>query len=168
MSAHDHDFPKTTSFQVVTAVLGGLFAPTLVIVLIIRLLMGIEASHISDTESAAVESKVEERIKPVATVDVQAVEAGPHVDKSGEAVVGAVCAACHSSGALGAPKIGDKAAWAPRIAQGYETLIKHAIEGIRSMPARGGNATLTDNEVANAIAYMANQSGAKFVAPESK
>jgi cytochrome c5 len=68
-------------------------------------------------------------------------------------------------GALGSPKIGDKASWAPRISQGYETLVKHAIQGIRSMPARGGNPALTDTEVANAVAYMANQSGANFKAP---
>jgi cytochrome c5 len=67
-------------------------------------------------------------------------------------------------GALGSPKIGDKSAWGPRIAQGYETLVKHAIAGIRSMPARGGNAELTDGEVAAAVAYMANQSGASFKA----
>jgi cytochrome c5 len=67
---------------------------------------------------------------------------------------------------LGSPKIGDKSAWGPRIAQGYETLVKHAIVGIRSMPARGGNAELTDAEVAGAVAYMANQSGASFKAPK--
>jgi cytochrome c5 len=79
-------------------------------------------------------------------------------------VVKGVCSACHAVGALGAPKIGDKSAWAPRISQGYDTLVKHAIQGIRSMPARGGNAALTDGEVANAVAYMANQSGASFKA----
>jgi cytochrome c5 len=88
-------------------------------------------------------------------------------DKSGEQVVTAVCSACHASGALGAPKIGDKAAWGPRIAQGYETLIKHAMEGIRMMPARGGNPDLTNGEIANAVAYMANQGGAKFTPPAS-
>jgi cytochrome c5 len=65
-------------------------------------------------------------------------------------------------GALGSPKIGDKGAWGPRISQGYETLVKHAIAGLRAMPARGGNAELTDVEVARAVAFMANQSGASF------
>jgi cytochrome c5 len=168
MSEHDYDFPETTGFQVVSAILGSLVAPTLVIVLIVKLLMGIEASHIADATADADKAKVEERIKPIATVDVAAVETGPHVDKTGQEVVSGVCSACHAAGMLGSPKIGDKAAWGPRIAQGYETLIKHAIEGIRSMPPRGGNAALTDNEIANAVAYMANQGGAKFVAPESK
>ncbi|HEY3301158.1 MAG TPA: c-type cytochrome [Methylophilaceae bacterium] len=165
MSEHDHDFPATSISQVVLAILGGLIAPTLVIVLIAKLLMGIEATHIADPDPAADLAKVEERIKPVAQVEVAPVESGPHVDKSGEEVVKAVCSACHAVGALGSPKIGDKAAWAPRIAQGYDTLIKHAIAGIRSMPARGGNPDLTDGEIANAIAYMANQSGANFKPP---
>jgi cytochrome c5 len=165
MSDHKFDFPKTTVRQVVLAVLGGLFAPLLVIVMIVRLLMGIEASHIPDTDPKAVAAKVEERIAPVAKVELATVETGPHVDKSGEEVVKGVCSACHAVGALGSPKIGDKASWAPRISQGYETLVKHAIAGIRSMPARGGNADLTDGEVANAVAYMANQSGANFKAP---
>lgn len=165
MSEHDHDFPATSVSQVVLAILGGLIAPTLVIVLIAKLLMGIEATHIADPDPAADLAKAEERIKPVAQVEVAPVESGPHVDKSGEEVVKAVCSACHAVGALGSPKIGDKAAWGPRIAQGYDTLIKHAIAGIRSMPARGGNPDLTDGEIANAIAYMANQSGANFKPP---
>lgn len=164
MSEH-HDFPATSISQVVLAILGALIAPTLVLVLVAKLLLGVEASHLEDADPAVAAAKIEERIKPVGVVEVAAVEAGPHVDKSGEEVVGAVCGACHTAGALGSPKIGDKAAWAPRIAQGYETLIKHAIEGIRSMPARGGNPALTDGEIANAIAHMANQSGAKFTPP---
>ncbi len=80
-------------------------------------------------------------------------------------MVKAVCAMCHATGLMGSPKIGDKAGWEPRIKQGYETLVKHAVEGIRSMPARGGNPGLSDDEVARAVAYMANQSGADFKAP---
>ena len=166
MSEQHHDFPKTTVSQVILAVLGGLFAPALVIFLVVKLLLGIQASHIEDADPATRAVVVEERIKPVASVDV-ADTSGPRVDKGGEEVVTAVCAACHSSGALGSPKIGDKAAWAPRIAQGYETLIKHAVEGVRQMPARGGNPDLTEGEIANAVAYMANQSGAKFTPPAS-
>lgn len=165
MGEHHHEFPKTTVTQVVLATLGGLFAPALVIFLIVKMLFGIQASHLVDADPAIQQAAVEERIKPVAQVEV-ADNSGPHVDKTGEQVVTAVCSACHAAGALGSPKIGDKAAWAPRIAQGYETLIKHAIEGIRSMPARGGNPDLTDNEVANAVAYMANQAGANFKSPE--
>ena len=159
----EHEFPPTPVSQVVLAILGGIFAPTLVIVLIAKLFMTVESTHAPEDPKVAA-TQVEERIKPVAQVAVAAVETGPHVDKSGEEVVKGVCSACHAVGALGSPKIGDKAAWGPRIAQGYDTLVKHAIAGIRSMPARGGNAELTDGEVANAVAYMANQAGAGFKA----
>ena len=163
--SEQHDFPKTTPAQFIISLLGGLFAPALVIFLVVKMLLGIRGSHLEDNDLANACAKIEERIKPVAEV-VVADNGGPHVDRGGEQVVQAVCSACPGSGALGSPKIGDKAAWGPRIAQGYETLIKHAIEGIRQMPARGGGADLSDNEVAAAIAYMANQSGAKFKAPE--
>jgi cytochrome c5 len=95
---------------------------------------------------------------------VEVAEAGATgaTEKTGEEVVKGVCAMCHAAGLMNSPKIGDKGQWQARIAQGYETLVKHAIEGIRSMPARGGNPSLTDSEVANAVAYMANQSGANF------
>jgi cytochrome c5 len=69
---------------------------------------------------------------------------------------------CHEGGLMGAPKIGSEEQWAPRIAQGKETLVSHAINGIRTMPARGGNAKLSDEEVAAAVIDMANGAGANF------
>ncbi|HEY7986070.1 MAG TPA: c-type cytochrome [Methylophilaceae bacterium] len=114
------------------------------------------------------ESAVADRIKPVAQVVIAPPMAAPGQGKSGEQVVTGLCAACHAVGAMGSPKIGDKAAWGPRIAQGYQTLIQHAINGIRMMPARGGDASLSDEEVAGAVAYMANKAGANFKAPPSK
>ena len=112
-------------------------------------------------------AKVEENIKPVAAIEV-APAAGMKVSLSGEEVVKNGCAMCHAAGLMNAPKIGDKAQWAPRIALGYETLVKHATEGIRSMPARGGNPDLSDLEMARAVAHMANQAGADFKEPAEK
>ncbi len=168
MSAHDHDFPKTTVTQFLIALLGGLFAPGLVIFMIIKMVLGIQATHLIDSDPVVATVKVVERIRPVAEVSLSDANAGPHVDKSGELVVKEVCSACHAIGALGSPKIGDKTAWTPRLSQGYETLVSHATAGIRQMPARGGNAELTDGEVAGAVAYMANQAGANFKAPQPK
>ena len=72
------------------------------------------------------------------------------------------CFACHGTGAAGAPKIGDKAAWAPRIAQGMATLEKHALGGFKGkkgvMPAKGGRADLSDADVKAAVAHMVSQS----------
>ena len=111
-----------------------------------------------------VESKVKENIQPVAQVELaKPIQEGSASGvKSGEEVYKAVCLMCHQAGMLNAPKLGDEQAWAPRIAQGYEVLVQHAIKGIRSMPAKGGNASLSDNEVASAVLYMSNSSGANF------
>ena len=86
--------------------------------------------------------------------------------KSGQEVYSSVCMACHDSGVLNAPRIGNKQDWAPRIAQGYNTLVKHALEGFNVMPAKGGAANLSDQEVAEAVVYMVNKSGGKFKAPD--
>ena len=87
------------------------------------------------------------------------------VEKTGKEIVETVCAACHASGALGAPKIGDKGAWAKHIGGGLDHLKQLAIKGNGAMPARGGNPDLSDIEVTRAIVYMANQSGASFKEP---
>ena len=84
---------------------------------------------------------------------------------SGKEVVDAVCASCHSSGAQGAPRIGDKKAWSKRASQGLSSLTEHAIHGIRAMPAHGGNPGLSEREIERAITYMVNQSGGKWVEP---
>jgi len=93
------------------------------------------------------------RIAPVAKVALQvggAVAAGPQDPK---AVYNGVCAACHASGAAGAPKTGDKGAWAPRIAQGKETLYKNAIGGKNAMPPKGGT-SLSDDEFKKVVDYL--------------
>ena len=83
----------------------------------------------------------------------------PHTDarasgRSGAEVVDQVCAACHATGQNGAPKIGDEKAWKARAAQGLSSLTEHAINGIRKMPARGTCKTCSDEDIANAVAYM--------------
>jgi cytochrome c5 len=75
--------------------------------------------------------------------------------RPGEQVYQQACAMCHSAGLMGAPRTGDKAAWQPRVAQGKATLYQHAIGGIRTMPAKGGNASLSDAEVKAAVDYLA-------------
>ena len=121
-------------------------------------------SSASKEDPKVAETKAKENIQPVAKVELaQAVEEGSASGgKSGEEVYKAVCSMCHQAGMLNAPKFGDTQAWAPRISQGYETLVQHALKGIRSMPAKGGNASLSDAEVAGAVLYMTNSSGANF------
>lgn len=80
----------------------------------------------------------------------------------GKSVYNKTCALCHAANVAGAPKPGDKADWGPRIAQGNDTLYKHAIEGFTGskgqMPAKGGNSSLSDDEVKAGVDYMVSQS----------
>jgi len=89
-------------------------------------------------------------------------------ERSGESIVKEVCAACHKRGEKGAPKSGDKNAWATRKTQGLTKLTQHALEGIRNMPAHGGNAGLNNLDLERAIIYMVNQSGANWIEPINK
>lgn len=80
----------------------------------------------------------------------------------GKEIFDHLCTSCHTSGVAGAPKVGDKAMWSPRIAQGIDTLVKHAIEGYHGpdgnfMPAKGGNPALTDEQVTNAVHWIVDQ-----------
>lgn len=112
---------------------------------------------------SANEEIVARAIQPVATLELgSAAPAGP---RSGEDVYKGACAACHGTGAAGAPKLGDNAAWGPRLAQGLEGLLKSAIGGKNAMPPRAGNPALKDDELARAIVYMANQSGGSLKEP---
>jgi len=155
---------QATPQEVIISVLAGLLAPLLAIFLIIQLVLGIQQEHKPDTTSEAAQKATLKRIKPFAQLAALDANA-PRVEKAGQEVYDTVCSSCHSSGALGAPRFSNKGDWAGRLGQGYDTLVKHAIEGIRQMPARGGDSDLSDIEVARAVAYMANSAGAKFKEP---
>jgi cytochrome c5 len=89
-------------------------------------------------------------------------------ERSGKEVVDSVCIACHGTGAHGAPKIGNKKAWAKLASRGLTGLSKNALNGIRQMPPHGGNPSLTDTEIERAITYMVNQSGGHWKEPVSR
>ena len=106
----------------------------------------------------------QENVTPVAIVKVEEGDSSeaPSSSISGDMIVKANCAMCHSTGLMNSPKIGDKAQWEPRIAQGKNLLVSNAINGIRTMPAKGGNASLTDSEMEAAVIFMVNSSGGYF------
>ena len=93
--------------------------------------------------------------------------AGAQQTRSGKEVVESTCISCHATGEKGAPKIGDRKAWSKRSAQGLSSLTQSALKGIRNMPPHGGNAGLSDLELARGIAYMVNASGGKWKEPAS-
>ena len=81
------------------------------------------------------------------------------VARTGEEVFNTVCTACHTAGILNAPKIDDKAAWEPRAAKGLQGLLAASINGLNQMPAKGGNPSLTEQELSDAITYMLGKAG---------
>ncbi len=134
--------------------------PIVGILLLVSLVLGEQGVAPMTLEPNAVAA----RIHPVGSLEVIDANA-PKVFKTGEEVVKTVCAACHTTGAANAPKIGDKAAWAPRLSAGMKVLLENAINGKGAMPARGGVPDLSDYEIARSIVVMANESGGSLKEP---
>lgn len=164
-AAHDRKFFDT--FMLVIGVLIGIAAGLYVLARIISANTQ-ERQVLTDP---AVRAAVAERIRPVAKVAIQGQDnsalavvqqpaggAAPAADLSGEEVYNVACVACHGAGVAGAPKFGDAAAWAPRLAKGMDTLHKHSIEGFQGdagfMPPKGGRVDLSDQSIINAVDYM--------------
>lgn len=120
-------------------------------------------TRMNNGQTAAQAMETIERIRPVgvavaeapaATAASTSSTAPAAAVRSGEAVYNAACMACHTSGAAGAPKLGDKAAWSPRIGQGAATLVQHALQGFKGMPAKGGCTNCSDAEIKAAVEYL--------------
>ena len=164
MSQHDqheaHTGPITTPKQLVWASIAAFVVPVFIIIGLVAYVTSAnkEAPGASDSERA-----VAERIQKVGAVEVR--DANRPL-KAGEEVYKAQCVACHGSGAAGAPKFGDAGAWGSRIKQGFDALVNSALKGKGAMGAQGGG-DFTDVEVARAVAYMANNGGAKFEEPKA-
>ncbi|MDT4810778.1 Cytochrome c6 [compost metagenome] len=158
----EHSSPIKTPKQLIITVVLSFVVPIAIIILLVNMVAsGSKVGAGSDTLS---NEAVAKRIAPVAgfaLVDANA----PKVFKTGEQVFAAVCTACHTAGVAGAPKVGDSGAWAPFIKAGYDAMLNVALHGKGGMPAKGGNPTLSDYEVARAVVYMANKSGGSLPEP---
>ncbi|HDR9105114.1 TPA: cytochrome c5 family protein [Burkholderia vietnamiensis] len=164
MSEAPHESPVKTPGQLIAVVIASFAIPIALFVLFASYAnhafrSGAGTDALSDQQVAA-------RIAPIAQVEVKDANA-PRTYKTGEEVYKAVCVTCHGTGAAGAPKFGNKDDWAPRIAQGYDTLLKTALSGKGAMPPRGGTNPddVSDYEIARAIVYMTNNAGANFAEP---
>ncbi len=158
----EHASPIKTPKQLIVTVVLAFLVPIIVIIMLVNMVSsGTKVGAGSDTLT---EEAVARRIAPVAGFELVDANA-PKVFKTGEQVFQAVCTACHTAGVAGAPKVGDKAAWAPFIKSGFESMLNVALHGKGAMPAKGGNPALSDYEVARAVVYMANQSGGSFDEP---
>lgn len=164
-AAHDesHEGPIKTPKQVIWTVLASFIVPVVLIIMLAQFVaVGVRPAAGSDGLGP---EAVAQRLQPVGRVEIRDASA-PAVVRGGEQVVQAQCSACHATGAANAPKIGDAAAWAPRIKAGFDALLAAALNGKGAMPPqKGGDAS--DLEIANAVVFLANQAGAKFEAPKA-
>jgi len=160
--AHDaHEGPIKTPKQLIWAVIASFVIPIVVIILLTNYVaMGDKTGAGSKAMDAEAIAK---RIAPVGRVEVKDASDVSAL-KTGEQVYQAACAACHNSGAAGAPKLADTGAWAARIKTGYDTLLNSALKGKGAMGAQGGG-DYSDVEIGRAVVYMSNQAGAKFAEP---
>ena len=141
----ENNNPSKTILLITVAV-----AVLLIVVIWPLSMLGKGSSASADADEA------ELRIQPVARVEMQKADVVKTDGKprTGEAIYASVCKACHETGVAGAPKTGDKAAWAPRLASGMAALLKSAANGKGAMPARGGAPDLSDDELKAAVAFL--------------
>ncbi|KVQ92841.1 cytochrome C [Burkholderia ubonensis] len=164
MSEAPHQSPIKTPRQLIALIVAS-FAVPIVLIILFATYANVAFRSGAGTDALS-DEQVAKRIAPLAQVDVKDANA-PRTYKTGEEVYKAVCVTCHGTGAAGAPKFGSKDDWAPRISQGFDTLLKTALAGKGAMPPRGGTSPddYSDYEIARAIVYMANNDGANFPEP---
>ncbi|WP_374566234.1 cytochrome c5 family protein [Ideonella sp.] len=163
--AHDgpHEGPIKTPKQLVWAVVASFVVPIIVIIMLTQFVATGE-KQAAGTDALEAEA-VAQRIHPVSSVEVKDASDVATL-KTGEQVFQAQCSACHATGAAGAPKFGDEAAWGPRIKTGFEALLNSALKGKGNMGPQGGG-DFSDLEIGRAVVYMANKGGAKFDEPKA-
>lgn len=165
-SEHDdapHEGPIKNVKQLIAAVIFAFIVPIAVIVLLVTR-VGADSRTGAGSDNDKAEA-VARRIQPVASVEVKDATDVASL-KTGEQVFTAQCSACHATGAAGAPKLGDTAAWAPRLTQGFETLLHSALKGKGAMGPQGGG-DFTDFEIARAVVFMGNKGGGNLAEPKA-
>jgi len=163
MSDHAHEEHHTGPIKTPTQLLWtSFFAFVAPIFIIIGLVYYVVSANKPAAGAVDVEQATAHRIQRVGTVELR--DANRPL-ASGESVYTAQCAACHAAGLAGAPKLGDAAAWGPRIATGYEALLTSALKGKGAMGAQGGGA-FRDAEIGRAVVHLANSAGGKFPEPQ--
>jgi len=156
-----HEGPIKTPKQLILTVLFAFLVPIFGIVLLVMFVTADKRPAAGS--SAMTPEAIAERIRPVGVVEIKDASDLASM-KTGEQVFGAQCTACHATGALGAPKLGDVAAWAPRIKSGFDALLHSALAGKGQMPPQGGG-DFSDFEIARAVVYMAGKAGGTFPEP---
>jgi cytochrome c5 len=167
-----HTGPIKNPKQLLLAVFFSFIVPILIIVVLVSYVVsGTHPSGNAEGDSMSLygvskearDREVAERLKRVGSIEIR--DANRPL-AAGEAVFKAQCIACHGApGIPGAPHLNDAANWGPRLAQGYATLLEHALKGKGAMPAQGGG-DFEDVEIGRAVVYLANSGGGKFPVPD--
>lgn len=158
----NHSTKQTVRGSALTTLIGGVAILLAVLFLLVKLA---GSGYYSDVD-ASTPTAIETRILPQGGVVVG--DGTPVGQRAGEQIFNKVCIQCHAAdgNVPNAPRVTHNNEWASRIAKGFDTLFHNALNGFNAMPAKGGQADLTDDELKRAIAYMTNQSGGNFAAPE--
>ena len=156
-----HEGPIKTPKQLILAIIYAFVVPIVGIVLLV-MFVTTERRPAAGSDALTPQG-IAERLRPVGMVEVKDAS-DPASLSTGQQVFAGQCSACHVSGALGSPKVGDAEAWAPRIKTGFEQLLRSALNGKGQMPPQKGG-DFSDFEIARAVVYLTNQSGAKFPEP---
>jgi cytochrome c5 len=162
-SDHDsHEGPIRTPKQLIVTVVAAFVLPVVIIILLINFVAW-DTRPAAGSDGLSAEA-VARRIAPVGYSEFK--DPGDVKSmKTGEQVFQSQCGACHTPGAAGAPKVGDEGAWAARIKTGFDALLNAALKGKGNMPPQAGG-DHSDFEIARAVVFMANKSGAKFEEPK--
>jgi cytochrome c5 len=153
---HEHESPIKTPRQLITVVVLAFVVPIILIVLLVQFVTG--GSKLDKGSPAMSPEAVAKRIQPIAEVNVGESAAAQVFAAPGKAdgkkVYESTCSVCHGPGIAGAPKFGDKAAWAAHLMHGIPALYQSALKGKNAMPPKGGNLTLPDADIKAAVDYM--------------
>jgi cytochrome c5 len=167
-----HTGPIKTPKQLLLAVFFSFVIPIFIIIALVAYVVNdnkpagqtrAESHSMGGVTAQDLERGVAERIRKVGTVEIR--DANRPL-RTGEEVFKAQCTTCHTAGVAGAPKFGDAAAWAPRIATGFNALVQSALKGKNAMPPQAGG-DFDETEIARGVAYMADAAGAKFPEPKA-
>jgi cytochrome c5 len=172
-----HSSAIKTPKQLITVLLAAFIFPVVIIMLLAQYVTG--DTEVDQNNPVFSDEAVAKRLKPVGTLmlasdspqdagkSAETAQAGsgvavapaPGADSGDKAktIYTTSCAACHTTGAAGAPKLGDKSTWDPRIKSGMDMLYNSALKGKNAMPAKGGNASLSDADVKTVVDYMVSQ-----------
>jgi cytochrome c5 len=162
-AAENHEGPIKTPKQLALTVLASFVVPVVAIVLLVNYVaLGTKPAAGSD---GLTPQAINLRIQPVGRIELRDPSV-PRALRTAEQVYQGQCAACHNAGVAGAPKLGDNAAWAPRIATGYEALLNSVIKGKGAMGAQAGG-EYSDHELGLAVVYMVNQAGGQMAPPKA-